>query len=132
VDGILQSAVARLILDVDIQLSTIQQKVTHSRGRVLERPHQWSFALVKGIDVGAVLEQGLRKTKTVVFDGQVQQIAVLKSDVVFPDAGCSLKSKSLHDPARANNALPSKCDTIHSKSSLGSSLMFGCDVLAHR
>jgi hypothetical protein len=51
--------------------------------------------LVKGIDVGVVLEQSLRKTNVVVFDGQVQQIAVLKFDVVFPDAGLQSKIKVL-------------------------------------
>jgi hypothetical protein len=35
-------------------------------------------------------------------------------NVYFQMLGCSLKSRSLHDLARANNALPSKCDTMHS------------------
>ena len=64
-----------------------EQQFAHSSGRVLERPHQWGFASVKCIDVGVVLEQSLCKANVVVFDSQMQQIAVLKSDVVFPDAG---------------------------------------------
>jgi hypothetical protein len=34
----------------------------------------FSFASVKCIDVGVVLEQSIRKANVVVFDGQVQQI----------------------------------------------------------
>jgi hypothetical protein len=70
-----------------------EQQFAHSGGRVFQRPHQRSFASVKCIDVGAVLEQSIRKANVVVFDGQVQQIAVLKSDVVFPGAGLQPKIK---------------------------------------
>jgi hypothetical protein len=37
-----------------------------------------SFASVKCIDVGVVLEQSIRKTNVVVFDGQVQQSAAVR------------------------------------------------------
>lgn len=65
----------------------IEQQLTHCCGRVLKRPHQRCFPSVKGIDVGIVLEQSRRKINIVVFDGQVQSIAVLEFDVISPDAG---------------------------------------------